>query len=70
MALLLATLVYNNSENTTIRTSPNQLLIEREPLATLSQAEGTNNPLAKQRVCQLREWQILTTQVLNRAANH
>jgi len=70
MALLLATLVYNNSKNTTIRTSLNQLLIEREPLATLSQAEGTNNPLAKQRVCQLREWQILTTQVLNRAANH
>jgi len=54
--LPLATLVYNNSENTTIKASPNQLLIGREPPAMLSQAEGTNNPLAEQRVCQLKEW--------------
>jgi len=68
--LPLATLVYNNSKNTTIRTSPNQLLIGREPPAMLSQAEGTNNPVAEQRVHQLREQQILATQALNQAANH
>ncbi len=68
--LPLATLVHNNSKNATIRTSPNQLLIGREPPATPSQVEGTNNPLAEQRVHQLREWQILATQALNQAANH
>ena len=46
-ALPLATLVHNNSQNTTIRTSPNQLLIGREPLAMPSQAVGANNPLAE-----------------------
>ena len=68
--LPLATLVYNNSENATIRTSLNQLLIRREPPAMLSQAKGTNNPLAEQRVCQLRERWILATQALNWVANH
>src|SRR5216683_4504714 len=68
--LPLATLVHNNSKNTTIRTSPNQLLIGREPPAMLSQAEGTNNPLAEHRVCQLREQRILATQVLNQVANY
>jgi len=68
--LPLATLIYNNSENTTIRTSPNQLLIGREPPATPSQVEGTNNPLAEHRVCQLREQRILATQVLNQVANY
>jgi len=48
--LPLATLVHNNSQNATIRTSPNQLLISWEPPATPSQAEGTSNPLAEQRV--------------------
>jgi len=53
--LPLATLVHNNSQNATIRTSPNQLLIGLEPPATPSQAEGASNPLAEQRVRQLRE---------------
>ena len=69
-ALPLATLVHNNSQNTTIRTSPNQLLIGLEPPTTLNQAEGASNPLAEQRVRQLREWRILATQALNRAANN
>ncbi len=63
--LPLATLVHNNSENITIRTSPNQLLIGREPPVMLSQAKETNNPLAGQRVCQLRERRMLATQALN-----
>src|SRR6266851_3437051 len=67
--LPLATLVHNNSQNATIRTSPNQLLIGLEPPATPNQAEGVSNPLVEQRVQQLREWQILATQALNRAAN-
>ncbi len=67
--LPLATLVYNNSQNATIRTSPNQLLIGLEPPATPNQAEGASNPLVEQRVRQLREWQILATQALNRVAN-
>jgi len=54
--LSLAMLIHNNSENTTIRTFPNQLLMGQEPPATPSQAEETNNPQAEQRVCQLREW--------------
>ncbi len=49
-ALPLATLVHNNSQNATIRTSPNQLLIGLEPPATPNQAEGGSNPLAEQRV--------------------
>src|SRR6266851_5708881 len=71
MALPLATLVHNNSQNATIRTSPNQLLIGLEPPATPNQVEGGSNPLAEQRVRQLRERRILAMQALNRAAkNH
>ncbi len=69
-ALPLTTLVHNNSQNATIRTSLNQLLIGLEPPVTPNQAEGANNPLAEQRVRQLREWRILATQALNRAANN
>jgi transposase InsO family protein len=54
-ALPIATLIYNNSENSTTKASLNQLLIGREPPATPSQGEGTDNPTAEQRVCQLRE---------------
>ncbi len=65
LALPLATLVHNNSQNATIRTSPNQLLIGREPPATPNQTEGASNPLAETRVRQLRERRILATQALN-----
>jgi len=46
--LSMATLVHNNSANSTIRLMPNQLLIEQEPPATLAQGEGSDNPLAEQ----------------------
>ncbi len=69
-AIPLATLVHNNSQNATIRTSPNQLLIGLEPPTTPSQVEGASNPLAEQRVRQLRERRVLATQALNRAANN
>jgi hypothetical protein len=68
-ALPIATLVHNNSKNSTIKALPNQLLIGREPPATPSQGEGTDNPIAEQRVRQLRERCILITQALNRVAN-
>jgi hypothetical protein len=64
-ALLIATLIHNNSGNATTKTSPNLLLIGREPPATPSQAVGAPNPAAEQRVCQLKERRIMATQALN-----
>jgi len=66
--LPLATLVHNNSANSTTRLAPNQLLIRREPPAMPVQEEGSDNPLAKQCVRQLGERRILATQALNKAA--
>jgi hypothetical protein len=66
--LPIATLVHNNSANSTTRLAPNQLLIGREPPAMPTQGEGTDNPLAEQRVRQLRERRIMATQALNKAA--
>jgi hypothetical protein len=66
--LPLVTLVHNNLANSTTRLTPNQLLIGREPPATLAQGEGTNNPLAEQRVRQLGERRTMVTQALNKAA--
>ncbi len=66
--LPLATLVHNNSANSTTRLAPNQLLIGREPPATPAQVEGADNPLAELRVKQLRERRVMATQALNRTA--
>jgi hypothetical protein len=66
--LPIATLVHNNSANSTTRLAPNQLLIGREPPATPVQGEGTDNPLAEQRVRQLGERRVIVTQALNKAA--
>jgi len=66
--LPLATLVYNNSANSTTRPVPNQLLIGQEPPATPAQSEGTENPLAELRVKQLWEQRIMATQAINRMA--
>jgi len=66
--LPLTTLVHNNAKNGTTGFVPNNLLIGREPPTTPAQGEGTENPLAKQRVTQLRQWQILTTWALNNTA--
>ena len=54
--LPLAMLVHNNVKNGTTSFAPNDLLIGREPPATPVQGEGTGNPLAEQRVTQLRQW--------------
>jgi len=61
MALPIATLVHNNAKNGTMGFSPNKLLIGREPSTMLVQGEGTQNPLVKKRVEQLKQQQILTT---------
>ncbi len=66
--LPLATLVHNNVKNGTTGFAPNDLLIGREPLTIPEQAKGADNPLAEQRVTQLRQRQILATQALNNAA--
>jgi len=66
--LPIATLVHNNSANSTTRLAPNQLLIGREPPATPAQGEGTDNPLAEQQVRQLGERRVMATQALNKAA--
>ena len=68
LALLIVTLVHNNSENTTTKTSPNLLLIGMELPATPSQAVGSTNPTVEQQVHQLREQQVMATQALNQAA--
>jgi len=69
MMLPLATLVHNNIRNGTTGFAPNDLLIGREPPATLAQGKGTENPLVEQWVTQLRQWRILATRALNNAAD-
>jgi len=66
--LPLAMLVHNNAQNGTMGFAPNNLLIGREPPATPAQGKGMENPLAEQRVNQLRQQRILTTQALNNTA--
>ena len=66
--LLLATLVHNNSANSTTRFAPNQLLIGLEPPAIPAQSEGSTNPLAEDRVKQLFEWRMMAINALNNAA--
>jgi len=66
--LPLTTLVHNNTKNGTTGFGLNNLLIGREPLVTPEQAKGADNPLAEQRVTQLRQRRILATQALNNAA--
>src|SRR5216683_4611493 len=68
MMLPLATLVHNNTKNGTTGFAPNNLLIRREPSMTPEQVESSDNPLAEQRVTQLRQWRILATHALNNAA--
>jgi hypothetical protein len=66
--LAMATLVHNYSANATTGLAPNQLLIRQEPPATPAQGEGSDNPLAEQRVRKLIERRIMATQALNRVA--
>ena len=67
--LPLATLVHNNSRNSTTQLVPNTLLYGLEPQVTPEQSRGGDNPLAELRVDQLRERRILATKALNQAAN-
>jgi transposase InsO family protein len=53
--LAMATLVHNNVANAMTGLAPNQLLIGREPSATLAQGEGSDNPLAEHQVRKLIE---------------
>ncbi len=54
-ALPIATRVHNNVKNRTTGYTPNKLLIGREPPAIPAQGERTQNPLAEQRVDQLKQ---------------
>jgi transposase InsO family protein len=69
-ALPVATLVHNNLANATTRLPPNRLLIGREPPAIPQQATGSENPLAKQRVQQLRNDRQRAIEALNKVANN
>ena len=66
--LPLATLVHNNTRNSTTKLVPNQILTGLEPAITPDRATGGDNPLAELRVDQLRERRILATNALNAVA--
>jgi hypothetical protein len=68
--LAITTLMHNNARNSTTGLAPNQLITGLEPAATPDHGEGTDNPLAEERVDQLRQWRILAREALNKAANH
>jgi hypothetical protein len=65
--LPITTLIHNNARNSTTGFTPNELISRLEPMTIPKQAMVTQNPLAGQRVEQLRERQLLTTQALNEA---
>jgi hypothetical protein len=67
--LALATLVHNNTRNSTTGYAPNHLITGLEPTATPDHEEGSGNPLAEERVDQLRQQRILAHEALNRTAN-
>ena len=58
--LAIVTLMHNNAQNSTTGHAPNHLIMGLEPAATPDQGEGMDNPLAKERVDQLRRWRMLT----------
>jgi hypothetical protein len=67
--LALATLMHNNTKNSTTGYAPNHLIMGLEPMGIPDHGEGLDNPLAKEHVNQLRQWRILAREALNRAAN-
>jgi len=67
--LVVATLVHNNSANSTTGFTPNELLIRWEPPLTAEQGESTNNSTAEEQASKLRNNRILVIQVLNRTAH-
>ena len=66
--LPLATLVHNNARNATTGYAPNELISGIEPMTIPEQVTVTQNPMATQRVDQLRERRALATRALNEAA--
>jgi len=66
--LAIATLVHNNSANSTTGFAPNELLIGWEPPLTMEQGESSNNNTAEQQATNLRNNRTLTTQAINRTA--
>ena len=68
--LALAMLMHNNTKNMMIGYSPNHLIIGLEPAGISDYGEGSDNPLAKIQVNQLRQQRILAQEALNRVANH
>jgi hypothetical protein len=57
--LALATLMHNNTRNATTGYAPNQLITGLEPSGIPDYGEGADNPLAEERVVQLRERRTL-----------
>ena len=53
--LTLTTLMHNNTQNSTTGYTPNRLITSLEPVATPDHGEGLGNPLAEERVNQLRQ---------------
>src|SRR6266851_3165099 len=67
--LPLATLVHNNTWNSTAGAAPNLLLTGLEPAVTPDQTSNSDNPVANSRVDQLRQRRRQVTAALNSAAN-
>jgi hypothetical protein len=67
--LAIVTLIHNNAQNSTTGHASNHLITGLEPAATPDHGEGMNNPLAGERVDQLRQQRVAAQEALNRAAN-
>jgi hypothetical protein len=67
--LPIATLVHNNSINSTTSLTPSQLLIGWEPPITQNQVHEMNNQMAEQLAEQLEGNRQIAIQALNHAAN-
>jgi len=67
--LAVATLVHNNSTNSTTGLAPNKLLIRWEPPLTTEQGKTMNNSTAEEQATKLQNNRILAIQVLNQMAN-
>src|SRR6266851_6061221 len=67
--LPLATLVHNNARNSTTGLALNLLLNRLEPTVMPDQGSHSDNPVARSRVDQLRQWRRQATAALNSAAN-
>ena len=66
--LAIATLVHNNSANSTTSYAPNELLIGWEPPMTTEQGESSKNSTAEEQATNLQNNRILATQAINRTA--